>query len=255
MKLKLQIIIAIIIGITFYNVQAPAQANLNMAGGANTPISVNLQTAMTYTLTAPCRKPIPVFKNVGNPFGGMRNVGGTIGHSVNGDAPNSFNLIGSGFTMGDVTPNDVFLNYQGNPIIDLPAGTVITINVGTLTTQTMVSLTPPPGGTFSTYLICSNGNARTSNDGVPATTAAMVQVSGRILVSPGRGLSNAVVTLNDSMGNVLVTTTGPFGYYTFEEVEVGQAVILSVASKRYQFAPEVLMLNEEVLDLDIYALD
>lgn len=255
MKFKIQILTAIIFTLAIYIPVAQAQANISLTGGSNTPVSLNLQTAMTYTLTTACRKPIPVFKNVGNPYGGMRNVSGTIAHSTNGGAANAFNLVGSGFTMGDITPNDVFLNYQGNPMVDLPVGTTITVNVGALTTQSTVSLTPPSGGTVSTYLVCSNGNARVSNDGVPVTTAAMVPVTGRVLVNASRPLANAMVYLTDSAGNTLVATTNHFGYYVFNEVEVGQTVIVSVASKRFEFAPQVFILNDEVVDLDFMALD
>lgn len=256
MKFRQQIFIALIIVLAVYVPAAQAQAILNFSGGANTPISVNLQASVTYTMTAPCRNPIPVFKNVGNPLGGVRNVTGTITHAVNGGTAKPFTSAGAGFTTGDIAPNDLFMNYS-NSVADpvLPIGTTFAINVGTLSTSTIVSVTPPPSGSFTTYLVCPSNNLRASGDGTPVTTAASVAVSGRVLVSANRPLANTVVTLNDSMGNTFVSTSNQFGYYQFDAVEVGQTVIVSVASKRFQFAPEVLMLNEEILDLDIIALD
>lgn len=81
-------------------------------------------------------------------------------------------------------------------------------------------------------------------------TAAGASISGRVLSSNGRGLSKALVTLTNSSGETLTTMTNSFGYYNFEDVHPGQTVILSVSSKRFEFAPKVLNIGEDLYDMD-----
>ena len=87
---------------------------------------------------------------------------------------------------------------------------------------------------------------------VQATTAASVSVSGRVLVGK-RGLLNATVTLTDQNGNSRTARTSSFGYYRFDEVEVGQTYIVSVQSKRFQFATQVVSVSEELSELNFYS--
>ncbi len=85
-------------------------------------------------------------------------------------------------------------------------------------------------------------------------TAASVSLSGRVLTNDGRGLRNAVVSLTKENGETIFTRTSSFGYYRFDEIEVGQTVILAVSSKRFQFAPQVVSLSDELTELDFVAL-
>ena len=87
-----------------------------------------------------------------------------------------------------------------------------------------------------------------------APTAALVSIGGRVLTQDGYGLSNAIITLTDPNGNVRSQRTSPFGYYRFEAVAVGGTYILTVRSKRYQFAPQVVFLTEDIQDFDLVAL-
>jgi hypothetical protein len=80
--------------------------------------------------------------------------------------------------------------------------------------------------------------------------AASATVGGRVLSSVGRGLSKALVTLTNSSGETFTTMTNNFGYYQFSDVSPGQTVILSVSSKRYEFAPKVLNVGEDLYELD-----
>jgi hypothetical protein len=80
-------------------------------------------------------------------------------------------------------------------------------------------------------------------------TAAHVSVSGRVTVN-GRGLKNAQVMLVDGQGVTIMALTGPFGYYSFHDVEVGETYIVSVVSKRYQFASQVVNLSDELTELN-----
>lgn len=83
-----------------------------------------------------------------------------------------------------------------------------------------------------------------------AVTAADVEVSGRVLATvDGRGLRGARVVLRDENGNETSVFTGAYGTFRFPEVETGHTYILSVVSRRFQYAPQVLTVNDNVTDL------
>jgi len=89
-----------------------------------------------------------------------------------------------------------------------------------------------------------------SGNVVIGTTAAGVEVSGRVITSDGRGLRNATVELTDSKGNTRTVTTGSFGNYRFEDVEAGESYVISVTSKRYRFASRVVSVTDSLSDVD-----
>ncbi len=85
------------------------------------------------------------------------------------------------------------------------------------------------------------------------TTAASVSVSGKVLSSRGRGISNAVVHLTNQMGEIQTTRTNSSGYYTFQEVAAGESYIFNVYAKRYQFNPQVIALTADLDGLNFTA--
>ena len=89
-----------------------------------------------------------------------------------------------------------------------------------------------------------------------APTAAMVAISGQALTSESRGISKARISLIDGSGATRTALTNPFGYFRFDDVEAGQTYIISVQSKRYQFANEtqVVFVGDEITDLTFNAL-
>jgi CSLREA domain-containing protein len=87
-----------------------------------------------------------------------------------------------------------------------------------------------------------------------APTAAEVSVSGRILDGNGRGLYRAIVTLTDSNGNTFTSTTNPFGYYRLSNITAGDTVVILPASKGYEFSPQIITLEDDMVGLDISAL-
>lgn len=89
-------------------------------------------------------------------------------------------------------------------------------------------------------------------DGI-APTVATVSFGGRVFTPTGAGLRNAVVRLTKQNGETIETRTSAFGYYHFENVEVGQTVIVQVFSKRFQFTPQIVGVSEEIGDLDFFA--
>ena len=82
-----------------------------------------------------------------------------------------------------------------------------------------------------------------------APTAAAVSISGRVLTPEGRGLMNARVILTDSNGSSRSAATSAFGYFHLADVEAGTTVVLSVSSKRYSFAPQVVGVTEDLTDI------
>ncbi|MBA2606059.1 MAG: carboxypeptidase regulatory-like domain-containing protein, partial [Acidobacteria bacterium] len=85
------------------------------------------------------------------------------------------------------------------------------------------------------------------------TTAATVSVSGRVLSSRGRGVSNAVVHLTNQKGEIQTARTNRSGYYTFQELEAGETYIFNVYAKRYQFNVQVMTLTEDLAELNFTA--
>lgn len=107
--------------------------------------------------------------------------------------------------------------------------------------------------TGAATLIGAIGGGANSIDGLtvaPCVTAAGVEVSGRVLTPDGRGLRNATVLMTDGSGAVRTATTSTFGYYRFDDVEVGGSYVMAVESRRYRFAPRVVQVFDNLSDLD-----
>lgn len=83
-----------------------------------------------------------------------------------------------------------------------------------------------------------------------APTAATAYISGRVLTFEGRGLRNASISLIEASGITRNTRTSAFGFYSFTEIESGQIVIITVNSKRYQFQPQIVSVNESLTGID-----
>ncbi len=86
-----------------------------------------------------------------------------------------------------------------------------------------------------------------------ASTAAGVEVSGRVLTPDGRGLRNATVIITDSEGNRRTAVTSSFGFFRFYDVEVGSTLIMGVSSNRYRFTPRVVQVFDTLSDVDLIA--
>ncbi|MEZ5425132.1 MAG: carboxypeptidase-like regulatory domain-containing protein [Pyrinomonadaceae bacterium] len=89
-----------------------------------------------------------------------------------------------------------------------------------------------------------------------APTAASTRVGGRVLSADGRGLPNSLLTLADSEGNTRLTRTNQFGYFHFDEVQLGGVYVLSAFSKGHTFSNPTLVIpvNEELTNLNFFAL-
>ncbi|MBK6724250.1 MAG: carboxypeptidase regulatory-like domain-containing protein [Acidobacteria bacterium] len=107
--------------------------------------------------------------------------------------------------------------------------------------------------TGAATLIGAIGNGTNTIDGIavaPCATAAGVEVSGRVTTPDGRGLRNATVQMVDSQGVVRTATTSSFGYYSFDGIEAGSSIVMSVESRRYRFAPRIIQVIDTLTDVD-----
>lgn len=92
-----------------------------------------------------------------------------------------------------------------------------------------------------------------ANFAITAPTAAAVSISGRVMSSRGRGVSNAIVISTDQSGVVQTARTNQFGYYRFNGILAGETYVLDVRHKRYIFSPQVVSVNDELTSLNFIA--
>jgi parallel beta-helix repeat protein len=84
---------------------------------------------------------------------------------------------------------------------------------------------------------------------VQAPTAASVSISGRVITSLELGLTSALVTLTDSQGNERTVLTGKLGSFRFANLAAGETYIISVSSRRYTYAPQIVTATEDFTGL------
>ncbi|MBK7393193.1 MAG: carboxypeptidase regulatory-like domain-containing protein [Chloracidobacterium sp.] len=65
-----------------------------------------------------------------------------------------------------------------------------------------------------------------------------ISISGRIIASAGRGITNAFVTLIDQNNVERHITTGRNGYFQFDNVTAGQDYTISVTQRRFMFTSQ-----------------
>ena len=189
--------------------------------------------------------------------GGSPDVNGTLNSG-------GYNLIGN--TSGAIITG----NTSGNILNQNPQLDVLKDNGGGLQTHALLSNSPAidKGNTALTvdergfsrpFDIASIPNQANGTDiGAfelrQAPTAASVTIGGRVTTPDGRGLRNALVALTDQGGETRTTLTGAFGYYRFADVGAGETYLVAVTSKRYQFAPLVLNVTEEMKNVNFSPL-
>lgn len=96
-------------------------------------------------------------------------------------------------------------------------------------------------------------NTRSFQLQILAPTAASVSIGGRVLTASGRGIFGASVMLIDANGNARQARTNSFGYYRFDDVAAGQTVIVQARHKRFEFAPQVLTVSEQMNNFNFTA--
>ena len=89
-----------------------------------------------------------------------------------------------------------------------------------------------------------------------ALSAAAAHVSGRVLTANGQGISKATIEISGgTLTNPVFVRTGTFGYYRYEGLNAGETYVVTIHSKRFQFAnpSRVVTLFDSVSDLDFIA--
>ncbi|HEX8194766.1 MAG TPA: carboxypeptidase regulatory-like domain-containing protein [Pyrinomonadaceae bacterium] len=94
-----------------------------------------------------------------------------------------------------------------------------------------------------TFDVNDENNSSTTTTTVIAPSAASVTVSGRVLMSNGRGIRNALVKLVDEQGHFRLAMTSTFGYFRFVDIPAGQTYTISVSGKKYSFIQPTQLLN------------
>lgn len=165
------------------------------------------------------------------------------------------------------------IDDNGGPGIDTQQSQAIT-SFGPANTITVTEGLGPAGWSLSNVNCVESGIANSTQNSIgPASiivelgevvtctftntqlvpSAATVSVSGRVFTSYGMSVGRARVIMTDQNGNLRTALTNNFGYYRFDEVEIGQTYVFNVVSKQYQFNPRVVTLDDELADLDFIA--
>lgn len=81
-----------------------------------------------------------------------------------------------------------------------------------------------------------------------------VTLSGRVLTSGGRGISNARITLTDANGAIIYAQTNSFGYYRFVNLPPGTTYTITIIYKRYRSnSPQIVTVETNRNDFNFIA--
>ncbi len=171
---------------------------------------------------------------------------------------NNGKIVAAGFSFAGLSNDFAIVRYNSNGSLDNTNlwGTngIVTTDLGSDDVANAIALQ----SNGSILAVGSSGGniaaARFLGDPL-GPSAANVSVSGRITTADGRGISRVLLTLTDSNGITRMASTGSFGYYRFDDVPAGESYVLSVASKRYQFANtnRLISVSEDLTDVDFIA--
>lgn len=69
----------------------------------------------------------------------------------------------------------------------------------------------------------------------------------------GRAISNATITLTNSLGETFTRRANPIGRFTFESLAAGETYIFNVTAKRYTFAAQIITVTEDLTGVNFVA--
>ncbi len=90
---------------------------------------------------------------------------------------------------------------------------------------------------------------------VAFSVIAPVAVSGRVLTSDGRGLRNATVSITNSSNVTQFATTSSFGFFSFDNVAVGQTYTVRISSRLFRFGTQTIQVNGNLTVPDFVGLE
>ncbi len=124
-------------------------------------------------------------------------------------------------------------------------------NLGLTFTSVTPQLALGAGNFLQSFTAAGSGSfASSPTPTVVGPTASGITVGGRVLTPSGRGLRNAQVTVTQADGSTRTILTGVYGTYSFADLTAGQTIILSVRSKSYQFAPQIITPGSDLSGID-----
>ncbi len=205
--------------------QAVVQIQLDSQGNeSSTSFSFNYNPAVLTNPVVTIGNGVPASSNLGtNTNNAAAGQIGVLVDSTNTYTAGTRNIVTVTFTVPANAPIGLYPVTFG----DTPTSRSVSSATGALLTTTY-----------------TNGSVQVGS------TAAGVEVSGRVVTPDGRGIRNASVFITDASGARRQATTSSFGIYRFEEVEAGKTYTISVASKQYRFTPRVIQVVDSLTDFD-----
>jgi subtilisin-like proprotein convertase family protein len=100
------------------------------------------------------------------------------------------------------------------------------------------------------------GTVTAANLTLIVPTAAGASVSGRVVTPDGRGVSRVKVSiLNITTNETLTTLSSSLGYFSFNDLPVGNSYVLTVENSKYLFASntQTFTLNGDLADIEFVA--
>ncbi len=182
--------------------------------------------------------------------------------SINGAPFEDIIAAGGSFVTGGY--NAIISSATGSPIGGrmawsglsggtnaVPAYITTTVNLPPSSTNQLVKLRWLVASDSSTVAAGDQGARIDSIVGTACpTTAAGVEVSGRVVTPAGYGLLNATVSLTDESGTMRTARSSSFGYFRFEGVQTGRTYIVRVDSRHYVYDPVVIQVFDNISDLN-----
>lgn len=183
---------------------------------------------------------------------------------------NFVNEFGGSLALAGNLTNDGSINFDGNGS-GCPQADAIVIRSSVAGTQRewsgagtyrLVDIDLKDQNSTTTMLTVYSGTDSGNNTnfvfngGCLAPTAAAVSIGGRVVKANGRGVSNAQIVIIDTGGQSRYAVTNPFGFYRFDDVPVGQTVMVTVSHKTERFAIPTIILNvtDQLANVDFTAL-
>ena len=146
---------------------------------------------------------------------------------------------------GDLTTNLTF-NYLQTDVVGTESNYALYRFVG----STGLPVTPFTLNTAANTV--STNGVTTFSDwtvGSLAPLAAGVSAAGRVTAFTGGGIANASVTFTNPQGETFVASTTQNGKFVVEGMSAGETYIVTIAAKRFRFAPQVLTLNSNLTNV------
>jgi hypothetical protein len=84
---------------------------------------------------------------------------------------------------------------------------------------------------------------------IGAPTVSLVSISGRVLSTDGRGITNVNVSATGPAGEVFQTRTVRTGFFRLDGLEPGKAYLIEGHARRFVISPQSLTPMENITDV------